>query len=104
MSDYINRENAKKWLTNLRDDCGRYQDMWHYAEALDQIIESLDVDVAPIRHGSWKEVFYGEAGGYTFFNVICSCCGYDMGDKMTPFCPNCGTKMDGELIKDERIF
>ncbi len=48
MGDYINREDAKKWLTNLRDDCGRYQDMWHYAEALEQIIKLLDTDVAPV--------------------------------------------------------
>lgn len=53
MSDFIEREDAKKWLTNLREDCGRYQDLWHYAEALDQIIELLSVDVAPVRHGRW---------------------------------------------------
>lgn len=47
MSD-ITREDATKWLTNLRDDCGRYQDMWHYAEALDQIIKLLDGDAVPV--------------------------------------------------------
>ena len=47
MSDYIERKDAEKWLTNLREDCGRYQDLWHYAEALDQIIELLSVDVTP---------------------------------------------------------
>lgn len=48
MMNDITREDAVKWLTNLRDDCGRHQDMWHYAEALDQIIELLSTDVAPV--------------------------------------------------------
>ena len=47
MTECIKKEDAKKWLTNLREDCGRYQDLWHYAEALDQIIELLSVDVTP---------------------------------------------------------
>ena len=46
MSDYIKKEDAKKWLTNLKEDCGRYQDLWHYAEALDQIIKLISVNVA----------------------------------------------------------
>lgn len=45
MTEYIKREDAKKWLTNLREDCGRYQDLWHYAEALDKIIELISVNV-----------------------------------------------------------
>ena len=51
----ITREDAAKWLTNLIDDCGRYQDLWHYAEALEQIIKLLDADVAPVvRCGECK--------------------------------------------------
>ena len=98
MSDYIEREKALKAVEDIvcdADDAER---------TCDRIIDIPAADVAPIRHGSWKEDYYGEAGGYTFFNVVCNCCGYDMGEKMTPFCPNCGTKMDGELIRDERIF
>lgn len=92
MSDYIKREDAKKWLTNLREDCGRYQDLWHYAEALNQIIESLDADVAPVRHGHWIKI--SPAGIYE-----CSECGKNV---MTSdieayeYCHGCGARMDDD--------
>lgn len=84
MSDYIKREDAKKWLTNLREDCGRYQDLWPYAEALDQIIELLSVDVAPVRRGIWKR----EYGHYK-----CSLCN-GLDDFVDNYCPDCGAFMD----------
>ena len=97
MSDYIKREDAKKWLTNLREDCGRYQDLWHYAEALDQIIELLSVDVAPVRHGRWIDKGDG---------AECSICGsfwkYDgLWDRngfirVFRYCETCGARMDEE--------
>ena len=85
MSD-IKRKDAVKWLTNLIDDCGRYQDLWHYAEALDQIIELLDTDVAPVRHGRWEK----EYGHYRC--LLCN--GLD--DFADNYCPNCGARMDGD--------
>lgn len=48
MSDYIKREDAVKWLTNLRTDCGQIPQMWHYGEAVERIIKLLDEDVAPV--------------------------------------------------------
>lgn len=89
MSDYIKREDAKKWLTNLREDCGRYQDLWHYAEALNQIIESLDADVAPVRHGRWEVIDAEEPRRYG-----CSKC-KRLSWHMENYCPCCGSKMDG---------
>lgn len=86
MTDYIKREDAKKWLTNLREDCGRYQDLWHYAEALDQIIELLDTDVTPVRNGRWEK----EYGHYRC--LLCN--GLD--DFADNYCPNCGARMDGD--------
>ena len=95
MSDYIKREDAKKWLTNLIEDCGRYQDLWHYGEALEQIIKLLDTDVAPVRHGRWE---CGEENSWW-----CSVCDEEFYlEDGTPkengyhYCPNCGTRMDGE--------
>lgn len=104
MSD-ITREDAVKWLTNLRDDCGRYQDLWHYAEALDQIIKLFDADVAPVRHGRW-ESYSIEPEAYDIAGVKswakkyrCSECGFlhtvieDFG--IYTYCPRCGARMDG---------
>lgn len=92
MSDYIKREDAKKWLTNLREDCGRYQDLWPYAEALDQIIELLDADVALVRHGHWIKI--SPAGIYE-----CSECEKNvMTSDIEAYecCHGCGARMDGE--------
>lgn len=90
MSD-ITREDAVKWLTNLREDCGRYQDLWPYGEALEQIIKLLDTDVAPVRHGRWMTTYR-----YGFPLWECSECEMQTGTANFPYCPNCGAKMDGE--------
>lgn len=73
MSDYIKIEDAPKWLQRIRSDCGRHQDMWHYAEALDQIIEFLSIDVAPIRRGHWI---------YDCCDIVCSECGTAFSDEV----------------------
>ena len=41
------REEAVKWLSNLKNDLGQmqYQPLWHYAEAIDGIIETLQTDI-----------------------------------------------------------
>ena len=45
------------------------------------------VDAAPVVHGRWKE-------GYLIYKYGCSCCGTRQ-DMISPYCPNCGAKMDG---------
>lgn len=47
-------------------------------------------DVQEVRHGHWV---YGE-----FAIPHCSECGKEiMPNDISPFCPNCGARMDGEL-------
>ena len=43
----MTREEAVKWLSNLKNDLGQmqYQPLWHYAEAIDGIIETLQTDI-----------------------------------------------------------
>ena len=96
----ITREDAVNWLTNLKEDCGRYQDLWPYGEALEQIIKLLDTDVAPVRHGRWES--FEDVFLETCYE--CSECGlkFYLVDGGTPkensynYCPNCGARMDGE--------
>lgn len=79
-------------------------------------------DVVEVRHGEWVE------DGYDDIHCVCSCCGaeaqytstfeetfdYDWEENLcstgyeeireyirTPFCPNCGAKMDGKEIGED---
>lgn len=64
------------------------------------MIESLPtVDAEPVRHGRWIRDDFG---------AKCDACGlYAYRDKFdqpweSPYCPNCGAKMDGEQEKQEK--
>lgn len=50
-------------------------------------------DVAPVAHGEWV---------YDEFDIPhCSECGHEvMPNLISPFCPNCGAKMDGEELQN----
>lgn len=68
------------------------------------IIDAPTVDAVPVKHGHWieKEYKYGGLMAEKMF-CICSVCGEEqiqkLDDKfeqfMTPYCANCGAKMDG---------
>jgi rubrerythrin len=91
MAEYIEREaliaGIEKRLKNpviIRWLCGI-------------IGEQPAADVAPVVHGRWETVidydeFWGELDYYK-----CSVCGnLELRDSQTPYCPNCGARMDGE--------
>ena len=57
-------------------------------------------DVAEVRHGEWVFKFYcGNMSGYDY-GMTCSVCGKpthrQFAEKMPPYCPNCGSRMDLE--------
>ena len=103
----MTREEAVKWLSNLKNDLGQmqYQPLWHYIEATDGIIETLQTPPISQRsmyqagyrqaqedrpRGEWvnKEGVYGVA--------YCSECNYELRVNNTNFCPNCGADMRGD--------
>ena len=52
-------------------------------------IEGFPVaDVAPVKHGHWR------ARMSTTTSVKCTCCNHYY-EYETPYCPNCGAKMNG---------
>jgi hypothetical protein len=57
----------------------------------DTLILTPTVDAEPIRHGRWKP--YKTEQGRTF-GVYCSKCEKWLLMNPTPYCPNCGAKMD----------
>lgn len=64
-----------------------HADGWNTAVQI--INEAPAADVAPVVHGQW---IYGE-----FDIPHCSECGRDvMPNRISPYCPNCGAKMDEE--------
>ena len=100
MAEYIGREAAikcaeesyKMWnLTMAAADgareinkCNKMQELCKTIGEVFKIVPAADV--APVVHGRYngvQEVF------------CCSVCGYTV-EEETPFCPNCGAKMDGE--------
>ena len=90
MDEYIKRKAVIDLITR------RYEN----PEICTQEINSIPAaDVAPVRHGRWKErkSLHAEGG----IVAKCSACQKDVQYLGNPlkFCPNCGAKMDG--VDDE---
>ena len=113
----MTNEEAIKWLVNLKQDIGqlRHEDLWPYAQAIDEIIDMLDEheprvlaldeikEGEPVRHGHWNgwitthwtkkcddngDPIYKE---HTYY--VCSGCRRRTIIK-SAYCPACGRKMD----------
>lgn len=78
--EYIDREKAKRLLHI------------EYAYAAEQLLDEIPAaDVAPVVHGVWAPVNrIDPLSGYR-----CVKCRHIVGFDLTPYCPNCGAKMDG---------
>ena len=65
-------------------------------ECLNEIDNAPTADVVEVRHGQWSVTFI-EKSDKVFRTGAphCSLCGRQAHHR-TPFCPNCGAKMDGE--------
>ena len=55
------------------------------------------VEAKPVRHGRWLKDPHSQNGfpSHIYMMRKCSECGHAT-DNVTPFCPWCGAKMDGE--------
>ena len=86
----ISREEAIKWLESLKSKISetQYQSLWHYEQALVEIIEALSQPERP--KGRWIRKT-GIFDGYS----ECSECA-EIALTGLNFCPNCGADMRGE--------
>lgn len=68
-------------------------------------------DVQPVKRGYWKDIMMSEATGWDLsltggrdavLETVCSVCGDccafggDGEDYLSPYCPNCGARMEGD--------
>ena len=86
MKEYIECEAICKNCNN-KDICFPYPEM----RAKCPVYKTPAADVEPVRHGEWK---YYTIGITSYCE--CSICGENSPNGFkTPFCPNCGARMDG---------
>ena len=91
MAEYIDRDAAYNSILNGMVMTG-YQ-----SRALDCISEFSvpAADAAPVVHGRWEKGIYGSV------HHICSVCRFEwFATHTTNYCPNCGAKMDEEVIPE----
>ena len=91
MAEYIEREILLK-KNFYSENCNSEENHWNDYAIKDIIRHIPAADVAPVKHGHWRQVDESKCE--------CSNCGiivliavYPHGDKN--YCPNCGAKMDG---------
>lgn len=98
MDKYIKRRAIIEKLNEIggcdaTDDWGKGWD-----KAIDTAVKAAEIlpaaDVAPVKHGYWIKI-----GDYAF---KCTSCGKMYWESKgyaarTHFCPNCGTRMDGDV-------
>jgi hypothetical protein len=96
MSEYIDRESIRKVLMDVCSDenCPMF-----IAATIDQVIDyEPAADVAPVVHAYWKRVDKDDGG----HDTVCSHCSTPIVTYLeTPYCHNCGAKMDGGVTNGE---
>ena len=105
MDEYITKENAQlarpEWrCRNDQYDCGWNDCINEYLDMIDTIPAA---DVAPVRYGCWNADKEDVEWGNSLIRYRCSVCNerphFDKEEYrfiLSPYCPNCGAKMDGE--------
>lgn len=60
-------------------------------------VDEPTVDAVPVRHGKWIDETF-KPYGLVHHPFKCNLCG-DHAEFASPYCPNCGTRMDGTQKK-----
>jgi len=90
MADYIEKDKAKELVCEFCTWVGTSK-----CEECEHPVDDVpSADVAPVRHGRWELDVLDGTPGYRPVCIVCSEC-HRINYGQTPYCPNCGTKMDG---------
>lgn len=85
MAEYIDRELLLETIHQNPAENGNQR----VAQLLHYILNAPVADVEPVKHGVWL------AGELDF--CVCSVCGNEIPEHaISPYCDECGAKMDGE--------
>ena len=92
MSEYIEKEAVINFIENGLNNPDKTKSFGHDAiEIMAEVRYMPAADVVEVRYGEWV---YGE-----FDIPHCSECGCGVTPNMiSPYCPNCGAKMDGDNL------
>lgn len=91
MAEYIDRAAAVKSLLRMRRPENSVAQNRMLSIIQMDMLKLPAADVAPVVHGVWVCVNkIDPISGYR-----CSKCRRRVGFDLTPYCPNCGAKMDG---------
>ena len=92
---------AKKYMPDIQDD-----ELRPTLQSIREFVRNRPgVAAEPVRHGTWemcRKTIKRDFATLTGTYPTCSLCGHaEFGmDKSTPYCQNCGAKMDEEDMKD----
>ena len=90
MAEYIERYALlNDFYTASRNPWPDFDDAWKLVQ------NALSVDVAPVTHGRWIDLKYGNGYESVYKCSLCkqdSCFAYK--ERKFEYCPNCGAKMD----------
>lgn len=105
-AEYIEREAAIKMLRGSAISKYPLPFSLGILAAADELQKMPAADVATVVHGRWVPIEYdGYADGNPVWDLWeCSECREEHSgdeDTLTPYCPNCGAKMDGERREGE---
>ena len=64
-------------------------------------VKVRDVEYVPVQHGWWMHKRLVNTTGGSYEVVRCSVCNWQHPMSETHYCPNCGSKMDGERKDNE---
>lgn len=89
MDDYIRREEAIDAVLDTYFNTPKIDLIGKLF--YDAILKLQPADVAQVKHGRWRS-----NGIQDSMLSACSVCGFGCGAYSFHYCPNCGTKMDGD--------
>lgn len=99
----IDADSLIDYLKEMWGRCG--EDDWYEAQVKDACEEDVEIvnkqptiDAVPVMHGEWIEnspiKTYCSICGWASYSMLCEDNSIMMRNNRTPYCPNCGAKMD----------